>query len=171
MRVKREVNVIVCGLAHPVGSDKRSHCAKWNPCARIPLGAVAAFITSNKMWALGSLPPPPRHPLPRAAAAPTACACSVPLRNQPRHQSRARGQKSLSNEFDGIRTCDLQGPHFVGSDKRSHCAKWNPCARIPLGAVAAFITSNTPGIGQPGSASKPLWHREETLKTIHGYAT
>jgi hypothetical protein len=33
------------------------------------------------------------------------------------------------------------------------------------------VWASAPGIGQPGSASKPLWHREETLKTIHGYAT
>jgi hypothetical protein len=34
-----------------------------------------------------------------------------------------------------------------------------------------IVWASAPGIGQPGSASKPLWHREETLKTIHGYAT
>jgi hypothetical protein len=33
------------------------------------------------------------------------------------------------------------------------------------------VWASASGIGQPGSASKPLWHREETLKTIHGYAT
>jgi hypothetical protein len=33
------------------------------------------------------------------------------------------------------------------------------------------VWASAPGIGHPGSASKPLWHREETLKIIHGYAT
>jgi hypothetical protein len=82
---------------------------------------------------------------------------------------RARAHNDSIGHGAWLRAVGPQGP----------CAFFFPRSLYTLGKAYACkarsecdsVWASAPGIGQPGSASKPLWHREETLKTIHGYAT